>query len=94
MARWPSSEKYAPTEDVVRAQGQAPAGARVTLETASMTCQNVRQAELVAAEPARLQDPVEPGLGELAVQFGGVMAEAFRLVLLGADGRISARARR
>ncbi len=46
-----------------------------------------RQAELVAAEPARLQDPVEPGRGELAVEFGGVVAEAFGLVLLVADGR-------
>jgi hypothetical protein len=46
-----------------------------------------RQAELVAAEPARLQDPVEPGLGELPVEFGSVVPEAFGLVLLVADGR-------
>jgi len=80
-------EVGADDQGVVRAQGQAPAGARVTLRDSEHDPPEHRQAELVAAEPARLQDPVEPGRGELAVQFGGVMAEAFGLVALVADGR-------
>jgi hypothetical protein len=72
---------------VVRAQGQAPAGAGVAGRDSEHDLPERRQAELVAAEPAWLQDPVEPGLGELPVQLGGVMAEAFGLVLLVADGR-------
>jgi len=80
-------EVGADDQGVVRAQGQAPAGARVTLRDSEHDLPERRQAELVAAEPARLQDPVEAGRGELAVQFGGVVAEAFGLVLLAADGR-------
>jgi hypothetical protein len=72
---------------VVCAQGQAPAGARVASRDGQHYLPERRQAELVTAEPARLQDPVEAGRGELAVQFGGVMAEAFGLILLLADGR-------
>src|SRR5262249_59083443 len=45
------------------------------------------RAERVAAELARLQDRVDPGLVELRAGLGGVMPEPFRLVLLGADGR-------
>jgi hypothetical protein len=74
-------------QGVVRAQGQPPAGAGVAGRDGEHDLPERRQAELVAAEPARLQDPVEPGRDELPVQFGGVVPEAFGLVLPVADRR-------
>jgi len=74
-------------ERVVRAQRQPPAGAGITGRDRQHHPPENRQAELVAAEPARLQDPVEPGRGESPVQVGRVVPQPLRLVLLGADGR-------
>jgi hypothetical protein len=74
-------------ERVVRTQRQPPAGAGIAGRDRQHHPPEDRQAELVAAEPARLQDPVEPGPGEPPVQFRRVVPQPLRLVLLGADGR-------
>jgi hypothetical protein len=74
-------------EHVVGAERERPAGARIARGDGQHHPPERGQAERVAAELAWLQDPVEPGLGELPAELGRVMPEPFRLVLLGADGR-------
>src|SRR6266702_3038160 len=69
-------------ERVVRAQGQAPARARIAGQDGQHRLPERRQVELVAAEPARLQDPVEPRGDELPVELCRVMPELLRFVLL------------
>ena len=74
-------------QHVVGAERQRPAGARIAFGDGQHRPPERGQAERVAAELARLQDPVEAGLGELPAELGRVMPEPFGLVLLGADGR-------
>ena len=74
-------------ERVVGGERQRPAGTRIAFGHGQHHPPEDRQAELVAAEPARLQYPVEPGLGEPPVELWGVVPQPLRLVLLVADGR-------
>jgi hypothetical protein len=80
-------EEGADEERVVRAQRHGPSGAGIPLGDGQHRLPEGVHAELVAAELARLQHPVEPGLGERSVQSGRVVAQLFRLILLIADRR-------
>jgi len=71
----------------VGAERERPAGTRIAFGDGQHHPPERGQAEGVAAELARLKDPVEPGLGELPVELRRVVTHPFRLVLLGADGR-------
>src|SRR5262249_13714843 len=72
---------------VVRAEAQSPRSAGVALGDGHDDPPEGMHAEGVAADPLRLQDPVEAGLGELLIELGRVLAEPFRFGRLVADRR-------
>ena len=74
-------EERADLEGVRRAQAQVPADAGVGAGDLDDHAIEGVQTELVATEPARLQDPMEAGRDELLVKLGGVGA-----ALLGVGG--------
>jgi hypothetical protein len=71
---------------VVRAEAQAPRGARITLGNGEDHLPEGVHPERVPAEPPGLQNPVEARLGEPGVELGAVVAGLLRLVGLRPDG--------